>query len=129
MLRCEKSNETQFLKSKILKFSQELKIEEQNIEGKIFIENLRFYKTSFSYNSKFPYTLEVDVSFQGKIRARGTSKGLEWFSSKILTQNGFSKIKINRFIRKSIVDKIQNRLSYFGLSLNGYYEIKRINWK
>jgi hypothetical protein len=129
MLRCEKSNETQFLKSKVLKFSQELKIKEQNIEGKIFIENLRFYKTSFSYNSKFPYTIEVDVTFQGLIRARGNLKGLEWFSSKILTQNGFSKIKINRFIRKSIVDKIQNRLSYFGLSLNGYYEIKRINWK
>jgi len=129
MLRCEKSNETQFLKSKVLKFSQELKIKEQNIEGKIFIENLRFYKTSFSYNSKFPYTIEVDVTFQGLIRARGNLKGLEWFSSKILTQNGFSKIKINRFIRKSIVDKIQNRLSYFGLGLNGYYEIKRINWK
>ena len=129
MLRCEKSNETQFLKSKVLKFSKELKIKEQNIEGKIFIENLRFYKTSFSYNSKFPYTIEVDVTFQGLIRARGNLKGLEWFSSKILTQNGFSKIKINRFIRKSIVDKIQNRLSYFGLSLNGYYEIKRINWK
>ena len=129
MLRCEKSNETQFLKSKVLKFSRELKIKEQNIEGKIFIENLRFYKTSFSYNSKFPYTIEVDVTFQGLIRARGNLKGLEWFSSKILAQNGFSKIKINRFIRKSIVDKIQNRLSYFGLSLNGYYEIKRINWK
>lgn len=129
MLRCEKSNETQFLKSKVLKFSQELKIKEQNIEGKIFIENLRFYNTSYGINSRFPYTLEVDVTFQGVIRARKSSKGLEWFSAKILTERGFSKIKINRFIRKSIVDKIQNRLSYFGLSLNGYYEIKRINWK
>lgn len=106
-----------------------MKIIEKNIEGEILLQNVRFYKTSFKYDSSFPYVLEVDVLFKGKIKARKAHNPLEWYSSKILKDNGVSKIKINRFIRKLIVDKIKNRLVYFGLGLNGYYEIKKLNWK
>ena len=106
-----------------------MKIIEKNIEGKILLQNVRFYRTSFKYDSSFPYLLEVDVLFKGKIRARKGHTSLEWYSSKIQKENGISKVKINRFIRKLIVDKIQNRLAYFGLKLNGHYEIKKLNWK
>jgi hypothetical protein len=40
----------------------------------------------------------------------------------------YSKIKVNKFLRKLIFPFIRSHLSYFGVELMGYHNIKKIIW-
>lgn len=79
---------------------------------------------------KYSYSEEIDIKFTGKIRARISWGKLEWFDSSILSdkQKRVSKVKINRFIKKVCLRDLKIYMNYFGIKLEDYTQIKKINW-
>jgi len=78
------------------------------------------------------YTLyeEVDIQFKGKIKAKYNSMYSEWFDSSIMTNKALtvSKVKINRFIRKSTFFEVKCMMNYFGVNIKDYSYIKNLKW-
>jgi hypothetical protein len=68
------------------------------------------------------------VAFTGKMYGRMGRNPNVWLSSEVLNMERVSKIRINRFIKKSLVKKIESRLALFGLELRHYSEIKKLKW-
>jgi hypothetical protein len=116
-----KNQITESTKTLIKKFSREVQVNNDRVRGVYTITNYR----------KYQFGIEVDVVFKGEIHA-GIGNKKQWFSSDILNvENGkyrISKIKLNRFIRKSLVPEIRCNLNYFSESLSYYSEIKKIQW-
>lgn len=79
---------------------------------------------------KYSYTEEIDIEFTGKIHARVTWGKLEWFESSLLNDKSkkVSKVKINRFIKKTCLREVKMYLNYFGIKLDDYSQIKKVNW-
>lgn len=105
------------LKKVILKCG-EISVDNNYLNGIIKIVNYRKYK----------YYSEVDIVFEGKIFVR-VNRSSEWFDTSIFNKYKISKIKLNRFLRKKCVQEVKDRLNYFDINLNGYSDIKKINWK
>lgn len=96
-----------------------IKIKTDRISGEIEIVNYRLYSVH----------QEVDIVFKGKIFARVNSSR-EWLDSeqiKILGKR-ISKVKLNRFIRKSCITEVQHRMNYFGADIRYYSDIKKLTW-
>lgn len=96
-----------------------LKVESDRISGVIEIVNYRLYSVH----------QEVDIVFKGKIFARVDSKR-EWLDSEQIKKLGkrISKVKLNRFIRKSCIFDVQCRMNYFGADIRYYNDIKKLTW-
>jgi hypothetical protein len=79
---------------------------------------------------KYSYTEEIDIEFTGKIRARVSWGKLEWFDSSLLSDNKkkVSKVKINRFIKKTCLLEVKTYLNYFGVKIEDYFQIKKTKW-
>ena len=78
---------------------------------------------------KYQFTNEVDIEFNGEICARHNSFGnAKWFKSDIYGQNGVSKIKVNKLIKRSIFNEVKDQAAYFGINLRYIEEIKKIKW-
>ena len=118
MLYCIKNPENYKLKSFVCKYLKEIPISTHEVEGTFSVSNIRFYR----------YTVEIDVLFKGKIHGRrGRTKSL-WLSSDVLNEKGVSKIRIYRYIRKSLIKKINARLAIFSIELRDYSYIKKLKW-
>jgi hypothetical protein len=72
----------------------------------------------------------VDIQFKGKIKAKYNSMYSEWFDSSIMTNKALtvSKIKINRFIRKSSFSDVKYMMNYFDVDIKAYSYIKNLKW-
>jgi hypothetical protein len=95
------------------------KIETDRIKGEIEIVNYRLYTVH----------QEVDVIFKGKIFAKANNNR-EWLDSEQIKRLGkrISKVKLNRFIRKSCIVEVQHRMNYFGADIRYYNDIKKLTW-
>ena len=113
--------ESKTLKNIILKFSKDIDIENKNVRGTFTIKNVR----------KYEHFTEVDVIFKGCIYAR-VGRTLDWYDSSILNKEhkGYkiSKIKLNRFLKKSILRDVSINLKYFSENIKFYTDIKKIEW-
>lgn len=118
MLYCIKSPENQQLKTFVKKYVRDIPINTTKLQGSFSILNIRFYT----------YTIELEISFKGKMYGRLGRNPSLWLSSDILKKDRISKVRINRHIKKSLIDKIQTRLSIFGLDLKHYSDIKKLKW-
>ena len=114
------SENTQAVKKSIKKWG-EYPVSNDNAQGKIIINNYR----------KYIAHEEVDITFEGKIYARIGRTNSSWRSSEILTNENYriSKVKLNRFLRKTVFKDAAIYMSYFGVNLRIYTDIKKINWK
>ncbi len=57
-----------------------------------------------------------------------SSAVLTWFKSDIYNQNGVSKIKVNKLIKRAIFKEVKDQAAYFGINLRYIEEIKKIKW-
>ena len=103
---------------KSLKKWGEIPISTNYLDGTITITNFRMYGL---------YS-EVDVTFTGKIYVRIGREKRDWHSTTILKTHNISKVKLNRFLRKSSLFEVQVRMNYFGVDLRDYYNIGKIKW-
>ena len=106
-------------KSAVKKFGTVV-IKNDRLDGVVEITNYRGY-TLYE---------EVDIQFKGKIKAKYNSMYSEWFDSSIMTNKGLtvSKVKINRFIRKSTFFEVKCMMNYFGVNIKDYSYIKNLKW-
>jgi len=113
-------DESKAIKFFVTKYLKNIPTKNDNLQGKFTIKNIRRYR----------FETEVEVVFQGKIQARIGRKGLSWYGPEILTDKNYkiSKVKLNRFIRKSLTKEIEHRLSFFSESIRYYNNIKKITW-
>lgn len=96
-----------------------IQIKTDRMDGVIKIVNYREYK---GYE-------EVDITFDGKLCAKINSNK-EWLDSQKVKGLGkrISKVKLNRFIRKSCLFEVQCRMKYFGADIRYYGDIKKLTW-
>ena len=106
-------------KSAVKKFGSVV-IKNDRLDGVVEITNYRRYSI---YE-------EVDIQFKGKIKAKYNSMYSEWFDSSIMTNKALtvSKIKINRFIRKSSFSDVKYMMNYFDVDIKAYSYIKNLKW-
>jgi hypothetical protein len=88
-----------------------------DFKGKIFVRNLRLYSVNWG--------TQVDIEFSGEFSAWSRGRRVK-ISKEELPK--YSKIKVNKFLRKLIFPFIRSHLSYFGVELMGYHNIKKIIW-
>lgn len=103
---------------KALKKWGEISVYNKGLNGVISIKNFRKY-----HNRN-----EVDVVFTGKIFAK-TGQTNEWHGTEVFRLNTISKIKLNRFLRKSCLLEVRIRMNYFGIRIKNYTDIVKIDWK
>lgn len=113
---CIKSKEVSATK-KLLKNFGTINVDNSQISGKLIVKNFR----------KYNYGAEVDVIFVGKAFFRYNKKP-QFYSSSILKQR-VSKIKVRKILRKYLLKELQMRMSFFGLDLRLYSDIKNLTWK
>ena len=110
--------ETKGIKKSLKKWG-EIPIHTDYLDGVIKIKNYRRY----TWND------EVDAVFEGKIYVRVMNENRTWHTTSILKKHTISKVKLNRFLRKSCLFEIKTRMNYFGVEIKYYDNIKKIKWE
>ena len=79
---------------------------------------------------EFIFSDEIDIEFKGEIFVRIFNENRTWHDSKILTSKkvSVSKIKLNRYIRKTSINDIRMRMRYFGVNIDDYRYVNKIKW-
>ncbi len=93
----------------------ELKLEAKNIKGVVKIVGYR----------KYVYRNEVDIEFTGTVYAQRRSVP-EWLPTELLKSTTFSKIKVNRLVRKYLFPELRCHLRYLGVELKYLTDIKKL---
>ena len=121
MTRYVKSDsESKAIKTLVTKYVKNVPIKTDRLQGKFTVKNIRRYK----------FHTEVDLQFKGKINAK-IGRTCDWYSSDIKLGHKdyrISKVKLNRYIRKSIYKDVSHQLQYFSESLKYYSDVKKIEW-
>jgi hypothetical protein len=113
-----KTPEAKALRRVVKKYGT-LEIKDNNIEGTIQITHYRQYD----------YQEEVDVTFVGKIYVKYGGYYV-WFDHQLYTKDfkHISKLKVNRVLRKLLINHLRPHLSIFSVQLNYAADIKTIKW-
>jgi hypothetical protein len=119
-----KNNDTEATKKVVFKYLN-ISILNDGIEGSIKVVGFRKYNTHFYRNGGA--TTEIDIEFTGKYKARNGRNDI-WVDSKIYKSPGYSKIKMNRILRKKIFQTLKDRAKLFSIDLDYYSCIKKIKW-
>lgn len=106
------------LRSFVKKYVKNVPISTNALQGTFSITNIRFYTC----------IVEIEVAFTGTMYGRMGRNPNVWLTSEILKRERVSKIRVNRFIKKSLVKKIDSRLALFGLELRHHSYIKKLKW-
>ena len=101
-------------------------VSNSHVDGKLKIKKVRKYKTEWSWA---PFFHEVDIIFEGKIYASIGGQS-DWLSCEILSKNGISKVKLNKFFRRRLEDSVESFCELVGLDVKSYgtIKIKNIIW-
>jgi len=92
-------------------------ITNQELIGNIIITSFRKY---INYD-------EVDVVFEGK--AKFTFNRVKDFYDSGLFKKNVSKIKVNRILRKYVINEVRIRMKYLDIDVRYYHYIKKFKWK
>jgi hypothetical protein len=113
------NEETKAIKKVLPKFGS-LQINNSKIKGGVRIIGYR----------KYSWGEQVDIEFIGKIYARVTWGKMEWFDSSIMNNKDVkvSKVKVNRLIRRNLLNDVKLRLNYFGININEHSQITKLKW-
>lgn len=119
MSKCINTESTKEVKGLLKKYSKNITVDTQYLRGEFKITSYR----------KYYFCEEVDVEFYGQIYVKIGSKK-DWFSSdEMKFVKNLSKIKLNRFLRRTLFNEVNRRCSYFNVTLHHYGNIKKIIWK
>lgn len=116
-MKSRRDKKAQSLKKVVKKYSKVRIRNCDSLNAEVRIKNLRVYNLN--------HKNEVDIEFSGKFLGRTRGKSV-WIEKENLPN--FSKIQVNRFLRKLILPYIRTHLSYFGVDILNYYNIKKIIW-
>ena len=116
-----RTQNTEALKKLVKKYGNKVPIQNQYVRGTFTVKNYR----------KYSFREEVDVEFNGEIHVMWARKR-DWYDSSIMGKKDGkfapSKIKVNRFIRKNIINSVSTHLRYFCVDVRCYSDILKIKW-
>ena len=92
-------------------------IDSEDLAGNVRVLNIRFYNIN--------HQMQVDIEFDGGFRVN-SSHGKIWIDGSNVDK--FSKIKLNRYLRRRVGPFLKTHLQYFGIDLPAYYNINKIRW-
>lgn len=75
---------------------------------------------------RYSYHDEVDIELRGEIFARYGWNGNGWHSSNIM--GNASIIRVNKIIRKNILNEVKTYCAYFGIEIKFVENIKKVKW-
>lgn len=114
--RCYTDKDTLATKKVVIKYG-EIPVNNDKMRGTIKVVGFRKYK----------FNHEVDVTFEGEINVR-IGRQLGWYDTSTQKTHNLSKVKLNRFLRKSSFKDVQARLRYFDAEIRIYSDINKIKW-
>lgn len=105
---------------KILKkYSKDIPVDNQNAKGSVSIVRYR----------KYTYREEVEIEFDGTLKLCVGGKR-DWYTSDTVRKiPNVSKIKLNRIIKKCVLDSVNRRCKYFEVDIKHYSYITKVLWK
>ena len=105
---------------KSLKKWGEFPVNNGGLKGVIIIKNYR----------KYQFRDEVDIEFRGEIFVRIVNENRCWYGNEILSNKKYriSKVKLNRFLRKAVLQEVRIRMNYFGVNIKEYQNVNKIKW-
>lgn len=106
------------LRSLIITHFKDQPISNKNLEGTFTIKNIRRYSFNF---------IEVELEFKGKIYGR-VGDNYSFYDSSLLSKQNISRIKVKKFLKKSIYQDIKNYLKLFSQDIHHYTDIKKMDW-
>ena len=116
-MRSKRDTESLRLKKVLKKFNKVRIINSDDFNGKVRILNIRFYNIN--------HDMQVDIEFDGGFSAN--SRGSKVWVSNSNVEN-FSKVMVNRFVRRKVGPYLKTHLLYFGIDLPSQYCISKIVW-
>lgn len=122
--KCIRNTDTEAIKKVALKYLN-IPISNDGIEGSVKVIGLRKYSPHI-YRNGYAYT-EIDIEFKGKYKARSGRTNI-WIDSEIYRNPSYSKIKMNRILRKKVFQILKDRAKLFSIELDYYSCIKKIKW-
>lgn len=123
-LKCIRNTDTEATKKVAQKYLN-ISIVNDGIEGSLKVIGLRKYSPHV-YRNGYAYT-EIDIEFKGKYKAK-SGRNFIWIDEKIYRDPSYSKIKMNRILRKKIFPSLKDRAKLFSIDLDYYSCIKKIKW-
>ena len=110
--------------------SRGFNISNDKIRGEVKIKKVRIYESEGSSFLSKKY--EVDFIFEGEIYASNPESGKsEWIKSDIVNVPKVSKIKVNKFLRRRLEEKIMDIMELFSVKEVRYYgiiQLKKVIW-
>ena len=94
------------------------------LDGNFSIKRIRKYRPYSKFSQSY---YEIDLVLKGKLLAKWNYKET-WYGSEILKESGVSKIKVNRLIRRYILNDVNEFLLTFGLEAGNNLKIKQVEW-
>lgn len=104
-------------KKLLKKFVKDIEVSNRFIRGQFSVVGYR----------KYSYYTEVDIAFKGQIYVR-FKKHLDWYNPQFLVERGGSVVRINRMVRKKIIDEISINLRCFSVDIGHYSAIKKLKY-
>lgn len=96
----------------------------QDVKGSIKIIGYRKYKPKYGLSKGYS---EVDIEFTGKYFVK-TRRGVICVDSEMYKNSSYSKIIMNRLLRKRIYKNLRDTAKFFCIDLDSYISIKKIKW-
>jgi hypothetical protein len=122
-LICIKNEDTKVTKMVAQKYLK-VPFDTQDVKGSLKIIGYRKYKPKYGCSNGYS---EVDIEFTGKYSVK-TRRGVIWVDSEMYKNPSYSKIIMNRLLRKRIYKTLKDRAQFFSIDLNSYISIKKIKW-
>jgi len=118
--KCISDDDSKAIKKSLKKFSKrEIASFNDRLRGSFSIVGFR----------KYQWVNEVDIEFNGEMRARRELFGEHiWFKSDVYNKPEVSKIKVTKLIKRAIFDEVKDYAAYFGIKLKYAEDIKKIKW-
>ena len=115
------TKEAKEVNSLIRKYSQNIPIETSNLRGVFSIVRHREYR----------WKSEVELVFEGEVFCNVLGKN-DWYKSSLQNQkfekHRVSQIKLNRFIKKSILPNLRSHLKHFCVEVKWHSDITKLRW-
>lgn len=116
-LKCLKTPDIVATKKVALKYLN-IKLNSEEIQGDITVCGYRHYNWGAD---------EIDINFNGKYKIKSAGRFI-WVDSDTYKNPRYSKIKINRILRKKIFEVLKHRARMFSIKIEHYSSIKKIKW-
>jgi len=130
-----KDAETTYVNRLVKKYGKDLEIldgsrnspflsKKRYLDGNFSIKRIRKYRPYSKFSQSY---YEIDLVLKGKLLAKWNYKET-WYGSEILKESGVSKIKVNRLIRRYILNDVNEFLLTFGVEAGNNLKIKQVEW-